>query len=168
MRDIQDPSGFWLNSYWYNNGFGEEIRKHVGPVVWMAMAAMAYEKQYNDSRYRPMALKALDWSLQYKKANGSIAGGWSGWSNSDEPWSSTEHNIDIYRVLQYYASVDSSKAATYNSAASGVKTLWIIMCGMTQSNVSRGLEKRYKSDRPQNTFRRESLGSISFRRIRNT
>ncbi|HBS46475.1 MAG TPA: hypothetical protein DEA91_22030, partial [Paenibacillus sp.] len=39
MRDIQDPSGFWLNSYWYNNGFGEEIRKHVGPVVWMAMAA---------------------------------------------------------------------------------------------------------------------------------
>ncbi|WP_313640181.1 fibronectin type III domain-containing protein [Paenibacillus sp.] len=122
MRDIQDPSGFWLNSYWYNNGFGEEIRKHVGPVVWMAMAAMAYEKQYNDSRYRPMALKALDWSLSYKKANGSIAGGWSGWSNSDEPWSSTEHNIDIYRVLQYYASVDSSKAAAYNSAASGVKT----------------------------------------------
>ncbi|MEK3659125.1 fibronectin type III domain-containing protein [Paenibacillus sp. FSL F4-0236] len=122
MRDIQDPSGFWLNSYWYNNGFGEEIRKHVGPVVWMAMAAMAYEKQYNDTRYRPMALKALDWSLQYKKANGSIAGGWSAWSNSDEPWSSTEHNIDIYRVLQYYASVDSSKAATYNSAASGVKT----------------------------------------------
>ncbi|WP_157261299.1 fibronectin type III domain-containing protein [Paenibacillus wynnii] len=122
MRDIQDPSGFWLNSYWWNNGSGEEIRKHVGPVVWMAMAAMAYEKQYNDTRYRPMALKALDWSLMYKKANGGIAGGWSGWSNSDEPWSSTEHNIDIYRVLQYFASVDASKATAYNGAATGVKS----------------------------------------------
>jgi len=122
MRDIQDPQGFWLNSYWYNNGAGEEIRKHVGPVVWMAMAAMAYEKQYNDTRYRPMALKALDWSLQYQQANGGVAGGWSGWSNSNEPWSSTEHNIDIYRVLQYYASVDSSKAASYNAAAAKVKS----------------------------------------------
>jgi chitodextrinase len=122
MRDIQDPSGYWLNSYWYNNGAGEEIRKHVGPVVWMAMAAMAYEKQYNDTRYRPMALKALDWSLQYKKANGGIAGGWSAWSNSDEPWSSTEHNIDIYRVLQYFGSVEPSKTAAYNSAATGVKS----------------------------------------------
>ncbi|WP_285229643.1 fibronectin type III domain-containing protein [Paenibacillus albidus] len=121
MRDIQDPSGYWLNSYWYNNGYGEEIRKHVGPVVWMAMAAMAYEKQYNDTRYRPMALKALDWSLQYQQANGGIAGGWSAWTNSDEPWSSTEHNIDIYRVLQYFASVESSKTAAYTSAASGVK-----------------------------------------------
>ncbi|WP_047171602.1 fibronectin type III domain-containing protein [Paenibacillus borealis] len=122
MRDIQDPSGYWLNSYWYNNGYGEEIRKHVGPVSWMAMAAMAYEKQYNDTRYRPMALKALDWCLTYAKANGGIAGGWSAWSNSDEPWSSTEHNIDLYRVLQYYASVDSSKTASYTAAATGVKS----------------------------------------------
>lgn len=122
MRDIQDPTGYWLNSYWYNNGAGEEIREHVGPVVWMAMAAMAYEKQYNDTRYRPMAIKALDWSLQYQQANGGVAGGWSAWSNSNEPWSSTEHNIDIYRVLQYYASVDSTKAAKYNAAATKVKS----------------------------------------------
>ncbi|MCZ8518643.1 MULTISPECIES: fibronectin type III domain-containing protein [Paenibacillus] len=129
MRDIQDPSGFWLNSYWYNNGAGEEIRKHVGPVVWMAMAVMAYEKQYNDTRYRSMAVKALDWSLQYKKPHGGISGGWSGWTNADEPWTSTEHNIDLYPTLRYFASVEPAKASAYSSAADGVKrfldnTVW--------------------------------------------
>ncbi|MDO3413183.1 hypothetical protein QWJ34_25755 [Saccharibacillus sp. CPCC 101409] len=122
MRDIQDPSGYWLNSYWYNNGAGEEIREHVGPVVWVAMAVMAYEKQYGDTRYRNMAVKALDWSLQYQQANGGVAGGWSGWTNANEPWTSTEHNLDIYPTLRYFASAETSRASAYNTAAARVKT----------------------------------------------
>lgn len=123
MQAIQDPAGWWWNSYyWDQNNVGQEYRKHVGVVAWMAMAVMAYEKKYNDTRYRAMAEKALDWCLIYTKPNGGVAGGWSSWTSADEPWTSTEHNIDLYPTLLYFASVDSAKAANYNAKAAGIKT----------------------------------------------
>ncbi len=128
MKDMQDPGGFWINSYWWNNGAGEEIRKHVGPVMWMAIAAMDYEKITGNTKYRAMAEKAIDWCLQYQTpANGAITGGETTWDSGNgswthEVWSSTEHNIDAYSTLLYFASVDPSKAAAYNLAATKVKS----------------------------------------------
>ncbi|WP_139488513.1 hypothetical protein [Brevibacillus dissolubilis] len=125
MVAIQDPDGSWINSYWWN-GYGEEIRKHVGPVAWMAMAFMTHEKLYGGTTYRAPAKKAMDWMVQFKKPNGAISGGKTTWDANgawtDEVWSSTEHNQDVYNILKYYANVFPDRTTTYNDAANGVKS----------------------------------------------
>ncbi len=125
MKALQDPEGFWINSYWMN-GSGEEIRKHVGPVMWMAMAVMNYEKITGDtSTYHDMGVKAIDWCLNYLQPNGGIAGGETTWDVpgvwTEEVWISTEHNEDSYPTLLYFASTTPSRTNTYESAAAGVK-----------------------------------------------
>ncbi len=121
---IQDPDGSWINSYWWN-GYGEELRKHVGPVAWVVMAFMTHEKLYGGTTYQAPARKALDWMLTFKKSNGAIAGGRTTWDIqgvwTDEVWSSTEHNQDIYNIYRYYAGRFSDRASAYNDAASGAK-----------------------------------------------
>lgn len=131
MQAIQTPAGSWYNSYWWTaNNAAEEKRQHVGVVTWMAMAVMAYEKKYNDTRYRAMAEKALDWCIGFSKPNGGVSGGLTTWqvgadtSSNDkpEPWSSTEHNQDLYPTLLYFATVIPAKAATYNGKAAQIKS----------------------------------------------
>lgn len=121
---IQDPDGSWINSYWWN-GYGEELRKHVGPVSWVAMAFMTHEKLYGGTTYQAPARKAMDWILTFKKSNGAIAGGRTTWDIqgvwTDEVWSSTEHNQDVYNLFRYYAGKFSDRATAYNDAANGVK-----------------------------------------------
>ncbi|WP_321575633.1 beta-1,3-glucanase family protein [Paenibacillus guangzhouensis] len=125
MSQFQDADGSWINSYWWNNGYGEEIRKHVGPVAWMVMAYMTYEKKYGDLRFQPNVKKALDWAVTFQKANGGISGGRTQWDVpntwTDEVWTSTEHNEDMYNVLKYYANVFQDRTTIYNNAADGVK-----------------------------------------------
>ncbi|WP_173221574.1 hypothetical protein [Paenibacillus alba] len=126
MADFQDPNGSWINSYWWINGAGEEIRQHVGVIAWMAMAYMTYEKKYGDTRYRPTVKKALDWCIAFQKGNGGISGGKTTWDAppalTDEVWTSTEHNEDMYNLLKYYANVFSDRTTAYNNAAAGVKS----------------------------------------------
>lgn len=125
LAAIQDPDGSWINSYWWN-GYGEEIRKHVGPVAWVAMAYMSYEKLYGSNRYDASAKKAMDWIITFQKPNGGIAGGRTTWDLngawSDEVWSSTEHNQDVYNLLRYYATKFNDRTTAYNQAAADVKS----------------------------------------------
>lgn len=125
MAQFQDADGSWINSYWWN-GAGEEIRKHVGPVAWMAMAFMAHEKKYGSTTYRPYVKKALDWIVTFQKANGGISGGTTTWdvpgTVTNEVWTSTEHNQDVYNLLKYYANIFPDRTASYNNAATGVKS----------------------------------------------
>ena len=126
MQEMQATDGSWVNSYWYNNLYGGELRKHVGPVMWMALAVQNYEKITGDTAtYRNMAIKAIDWCLKYQKENGAIAGGQTMWDVpntwTEEVWSSTEQNQDAYAALKYFASVEPQKANEYNTAADKVK-----------------------------------------------
>jgi hypothetical protein len=125
MAQFQDADGSWINSYWWN-GAGEEIRKHVGPVAWMAMAFMAHEKKYGSTTYRPHVKKALDWIVTFQKANGGISGGTTTWdvpgTVTNEVWTSTEHNQDVYNLLKYYANIFPDRTTSYNNAATGVKS----------------------------------------------
>ncbi len=124
LAAIQDPDGSWINSYWWN-GYGEEIRKHVGPVSWVVMAYMTHEKLYGGTTYQASAKKALDWIVTFQKPNGGISGGRTTWDLngawSDEVWSSTEHNQDVYNILRYYAGKFADRTTTYNTAATNVK-----------------------------------------------
>ncbi len=126
LKATQDPAGFWINSYWWDTGYGEELRRHVGPVLWVCLAVMNYEKITGDTAtYHAMATKAIDWCLTFQKANGGISGGETTWDQAgvwtEEVWSSTEHNEDAYACLMYFASTTPSKAATYNAALTQVK-----------------------------------------------
>jgi len=127
LADIQDGAGFWINSYWWDSGAGEEIRRHIGPVMWVCLAVMNYEKITGDTAtYRPMALKAIDWCLKFQKPNGALSGGETTWDSSngswtEEVWSSTEHNIDAYAVLKYFAETTPNKATEYSAAAGKIK-----------------------------------------------
>jgi chitodextrinase len=124
LAAIQDPDGSWINSYWWN-GYGEELRKHVGPVAWVVMAYMTHEKLYGGTTYQASARKALDWMLLFKKPNGAISGGRTTWDIqgvwTDEVWSSTEHNEDVYNIFRYYAGKFPDRATAYNDAANGAK-----------------------------------------------
>jgi len=126
MKSTQDPAGFWLNSYWWNNGAGDEIRRHVGPVMWVCLAVMNYEKITGDTvTYHDMATKAIDWCLTFQKPNGALSGGDTTWDAppnwTPEVWSSTEQNEDAYAALVYFASTTPAKTTTYNTAATGIK-----------------------------------------------
>lgn len=127
LSDTQDEGGFWINSYWWDTGAGEEIRRHVGPVMWVCLAVMNYEKITGDtSTYHQMAIDAIDWCLKFQKPNGALSGGETTWDSSDgswteEVWSSTEQNIDAYAVLKYFAQTTSSKKTVYTSAADKIK-----------------------------------------------
>lgn len=122
--------GAWCNSYYNNDSAylaGEELRMHVGVAMWVCMAVMEYEKVTGDrNTYHTMATNAIDWALLFQKDNGGVAGGRTTWDSgngtwTDEVWSSTEHNEDIYPVLLYFADTTPSKSWTYKNAAEGVK-----------------------------------------------
>lgn len=123
--------GAWCNSYYNNQAaylYGEEIRLHVGVAMWVCMAVMEYENVTGDTtRYHTMATNAIDWALQFQQPNGGVAGGRTTWDSgngswTDEVWSSTEHNEDIYGVLCYFAKNTPQKAATYTAAATKAKS----------------------------------------------
>ena len=138
LKDLQIPQtdpevknrGAWCNSY-YNDQqsylYGQEIRLHVGVAMWVCMAVMEYEKETGDTtKYHTMATNAIDWALQFQQANGGVAGGRTTWDSgngswTDEGWSSTEHNEDIYPVLLYFAETTPNKQSGYTQAASKVK-----------------------------------------------
>jgi hypothetical protein len=128
MQKLQSPDGSWVNSYWWNNLYGEELRKHLGPAMWMAMAVRNYEQMTGDTTtYHTMATNAIDWALTFQNTtNGAISGGMTTWDSppnwTPEVWSSTEHNIDAYPTLLYFASTTPAKTSTYNAAAVKVKS----------------------------------------------
>jgi hypothetical protein len=126
MKKLQAPDGSWVNSYYYGGLWGGELRKHVGPATWIAIAIENYEKITGDTTtYHNVAIKALDWCLKYQRPNGGVAGGETNWDVpntwTNEPWTSTEHNINLYPTLKYFASNTAEKSAAYNTAADKVK-----------------------------------------------
>jgi len=125
LRDLQADDGSWCNSYWYGGYWGAELRKHVGPAVWVALAIMNYERLTGDlDSYHGTAIAALDWALSFQRENGGIAGGETTWDVpgvwTEEVWTGTEHNLDAYPALVYFAQNTPDRTETYMDAAAGV------------------------------------------------
>lgn len=64
--------------------------------------------------------------VSFQKPNGGISGGRTTWDSgnaswTDEVWSSTEHNEDVYNILQYYAGKFSDRSSVYSTAAANAK-----------------------------------------------
>lgn len=102
LKNLQTAQGSWYTAYYCNNLSVQEFNQHVGPVLWVVMAIAKYEVDTGDTvTYRDMAIRAIDWSLQFQQADGGINGGLDT-TGSVLTWASTEHNQDAYAMLKHY------------------------------------------------------------------
>jgi hypothetical protein len=112
-KSLQGSDGSWYTAYFGNTLAVQETQKHVGPVMWMALAVASYETRSGDiTTYRPMAQKAINWCLQFQQPDGGINGGLD-FSGNPVSWASIEHNEDAYAALNYFG--DAAHAAQVKS-----------------------------------------------------
>ena len=108
MKQLQAPDGAWYTAYSCKSLQIQETQQHVGPVMWIAMAAAYYEQQTGDTTsYRDMARQASAWALQFQQPDGGINGG-VGYDGRPTTWASTEHNLDAYAALTWFGYPDAA------------------------------------------------------------
>jgi hypothetical protein len=107
LQSLQLSSGSWYTAYNCSTLVPWESHQHVGPNLWIVLAA----KYYGGSTYDVMAKKAIDWTLQFQQADGGVNGGLNA-DGSVITWCSTEHNEDAYAAYNKYG---------YSTAANKVK-----------------------------------------------
>ena len=82
--------GAFLNAYDATHGQAFENVVHVGPNVWIGVAALQYEHKVKDGRFLPLAKSVADWVISQQDAEGGLKGG------PTVTWYSIEHNLDAY------------------------------------------------------------------------
>ena len=92
-RRARQQSGVFFNGYETVGGVPLESTVHVGPNVWLGIAALQYEHRVKDGRFLPLAKKIADWLLHFQDPEGGLRGG------PAVTWYSTEHNLDAYAFL---------------------------------------------------------------------
>ena len=112
LKSMQYADGSWNTAYYCTSKGVQETQKHVGPVLWIAMAVAYYEKRTGDTQYHAMGDKAVLWSRQFQQADGGLNGGLD-YNGSLLTWASTEHNEDAYSAFTSYG---------YTTNAAQVKT----------------------------------------------
>ena len=101
LRKLQQEDGSWYTAYRCGTLAAHETARHVGPALWVALAAREYAAKTRDARrYAAMAERAADWALTFQRGDGGIDGG-RDFDGSVLTWASTEHNIDAYPVLRW-------------------------------------------------------------------
>lgn len=61
MTTLQEPQGYWRSAYYANTSSVWEWNIDTGPIAWMVIAINYYEAKEKDSRYGPVAEKAISW-----------------------------------------------------------------------------------------------------------
>ncbi|MBP9733354.1 MAG: PilZ domain-containing protein [Candidatus Omnitrophica bacterium] len=84
--------GGFVSSYDTPSGQPVEWNVHVGPNVWIGIAALQYQRMTGDTTYSGLAQAIGGWllDLQAKDPEGGLRGG------PKTEWFSTEHNLDAY------------------------------------------------------------------------
>ncbi|MBI4352518.1 MAG: PilZ domain-containing protein [Candidatus Omnitrophica bacterium] len=88
-RAQRGDNGFY-NAYDVVDGRIAESTMHVGPNLWLGIAALQYENRVKDGRFLALAKEIGEWTLNFRDAEGGIKGG------PGFEWYSTEHNLDAY------------------------------------------------------------------------
>ena len=89
-KNAQRKDAAFFNSYDTLGGGPQESVVHVGPNMWIGIAALQYEQRTKDGLYLAMAERLGDWAIQMQDEEGGLRGG------PDISWYSTEHNLDAY------------------------------------------------------------------------
>lgn len=113
LKSMQYADGSWNTAYYCASKGVQESQKHVGPVLWIAMAVAWYEKRTGDTQYHAMGDKAALWSRQFQQADGGLNGGLD-YNGSLLTWASTEHNEDAYSVFTSFGySTDATEVKAF-------------------------------------------------------
>lgn len=86
-------SGAFFNAYDTRDRTPVESQIHVGPNIWVGIAALQHEHRVKSGRYLPMAKRIGDWLIRLQDEEGGVKGG------PNFSWYSTEHNLDAYAFL---------------------------------------------------------------------
>lgn len=113
LKTMQYADGSWHTAYYCTSKGVQETAKHVGPVLWVAMAVAYYEKKTGDTQYHAMGDKAVRWALQFQQADGGLNGGLD-YDGSVLTWASTEHNEDAYSAFTSFGyPTDAGEVKTF-------------------------------------------------------
>ncbi|MCX5665681.1 MAG: PilZ domain-containing protein [Candidatus Omnitrophica bacterium] len=96
----REKTGF-KNAYNAVNGLSVENIVHLGPNIWIAIAAIHYADKTGDKTYLTFAEDMAKWIISLKDADGGLAGG------PGISWYSTEHNLDAYALFNMLWSMTS-------------------------------------------------------------
>ena len=113
LQNWQQGSGSFYTAHWCGSGGIWEYNQHVGPTIWVAMAAKKYSLATGDSQFEAMGNAAIAWSLQFQQADGGVNGGVD-FNGNTVGWASTEHNQDVYAALMDYGGYDTEAAGVYS------------------------------------------------------
>lgn len=110
--------GAFLNAYDASNGQAFEHVVHVGPNVWIGMAALQYEHKVKDGRFLPLAKSVADWVISQQDAEGGLKGG------PAVNWYSIEHHLDAYAFFSmlYQETKDERYRQARGALLSWIKT----------------------------------------------
>ncbi|OGW81539.1 MAG: hypothetical protein A3C47_01935 [Omnitrophica bacterium RIFCSPHIGHO2_02_FULL_51_18] len=90
----EKEDGAYYNAYHAGDGSPVERTVHVGPNLWIGIAALQYENKMKDGRFMGIAKSVADWVIRMQDEEGGLKGG------PAVSWYSTEHNLDAYAFLQ--------------------------------------------------------------------
>lgn len=109
--------GAFFNGYDTQSGEVRERVLHVGPNVWIGIAALWHDKRLGSTRYQALARRIGDWLLSLMDAEGGLRGG------PAETWYSTEHHLDAvaYFRMLYAVTHDSKYKDGADRALSWIK-----------------------------------------------
>ncbi len=99
-------SGGFVNAYEVISGNPTEWTVHVGPNVWIGLAAMQYQELVGSNEFVGLAESIGDWliQLQNRDVDRGLVGG------PDVEWYSTEHHLDAYAFFgMLYAKTNKPK-----------------------------------------------------------
>lgn len=87
-------NGGFVNAYNVITGTPSEEVVHLGPNIWIGIAAARYAEKTGDTTYLDLAENVARWVMALKDREGGVRGG------PDVPWYSTEHNLDAYALFR--------------------------------------------------------------------
>lgn len=113
-RRAKKSYGGFLNAYYADDCEVAEYIVHVGPNVWIGIAALQYWQMSRDKEYLSLAEDIARWliSLQKEDQDGGLRGG------PQVSWFSTEHNLDAYAFLNMLYKVTNDEK--YSQSAGSI------------------------------------------------
>lgn len=130
-KHAQRQDGAFFNSYDTLGGNPQESVVHVGPNMWIGIAALQYERKTKDGLYLGMAERLGDWAIRMQDEEGGLRGG------PGISWYGIEHNLDAYAFFGMLS--ERTREARYAKAQKAVLS-WIKKYGYSvrERRLNRG------------------------------
>ncbi len=130
-QQAETRDGAYFNAYSTKDGAPLENIIHVGPNVWIGIAALQYEHRVQDKKFLGLARRIGDWLISQQDPEGGLRGG------PELTWYSTEHNLDAYAYfgMLYQLTTDQKYKAAQEKVFSWIRKY---AYSVTERRMNRG------------------------------